>query len=229
MSTLPRLISRYSNRVEFVFRDLAGVTRYRISGHKTLNGAYAGTVNMFTVNAGTSFRSPTITANGWGLIDECSRGLTRVMFSPDDYSGLSANLPTDNFALYLRVEDEVGGVWQPPSPIYVLPPESFFTTKSQTVTLAGNAPGITAIAGEPPPSTSLFVALPKTASVVEANNLNAGGGANLMVCFNEGMGMAPIIPSSESTTFDDAVRMIILASSSGVVTPFALFCSMDKF
>jgi len=226
MSTLPRLISRYDHRTEMVFRNPPGITRYRFSGHRTLDGAFAGTVNMFTVNCGTSFRSPTIVKNKWGLIDESMRGLTRVLFDQNDYSSLSPNLPTDEFALYLRIEDEVGGIFQPPSPIYVIPPASFFFAENQTVTLAGNAPGITALPGEPHPGTAMVIVLPRTAPSISVINLNPIGSANLLVSFDKGLGMVPILPTDKVRTFEDAVNYIALASGDGNLAPFSLLCTM---
>lgn len=228
MSTIPRLTTRYHNRIELTYRNPAGVTQYRVSGHKTLNGAQAGSADMFTFNAGTQFRSPHIVGKGWGLYDECQRGLSRAFFSLDDYTAGNPNLPSSGDTAYLRFEDEFAGAWQAKTPILVVPPAPFFGTNSPSLTLSGTAPAISAVAGEAPPPTSMFIALPRTASSIEVHSLEAVGGGQLMVSFGEGISMAPILPVQSITSYGPT-NFIALASGDAGTIDFTIVCSMDRF
>lgn len=228
MSTLPRLSSRYHDRIELVFRNPANVMEYRVSAHKTLNGAFTGAVPLFSFPVGTHFRSPFIVKKGWGIINESMRGLSRVTFNLNDYQPLNPNIPSDHEVSYLRVEDMVGGVWDSPTAVLVVPPPSFYGTNSPSLTLSGIAPGISAVPGDPPPSNAIMIAMPRTLKTAEIHNLLPLGGSNLLISFGENMAMAAI-PANKTSTSYGPVNFVALASADGTAIPFSIFCSLDRF
>lgn len=225
MSTLPRTISRNPNRIELTFRSPSVVTRHRVSGHKSLDGAFAGTVNMFTVDAKTSFRSPTVIKKGWGIIDETFRGLTKVLFDPNDYSPLSINLPTDKHALFLRFEDEVGGAWEPYSSIYIIPPVSKGIPNA-LIPISGTAPGgLGAVAGEAAPPGAMSFGVHQYAMLSNISNFD--GTDNLLVSFQEGMPMIPVAPGSTLFVGGSAVAGVWVASEGVNTVSFAMMFTLS--
>lgn len=228
MKRAPILDRRVSNLVTLRVPVDPNVTRLRVSGHKTLNGAAASGVNMFEAPQGEHFRSPEVARKGLDRLGSPStlRHATVLSFDPDEYQPLSANLPFDKDVLHLVVEgfSPALGSWLSPSPVLIIPPAEFFGLAQHSIPVSGQAPGITAVAGAIPPANALKFALPKASSHAEVVPLTSG--ETLMVSFHRGMPMAAAPFTAGTVDFAGNHSECYVASGSGTVVDFSINFAM---
>lgn len=204
------------------------VRRLRISGHKTLMGAFTAPVAMFTADVGLHFRSPSIVRRGVERLPDNAtlRHATVLSFDPDDYQPLNVNLPFDHDILYVVLEgQDHGGAWLPTkSPILILPPAIFFGSGKGLLSVSGIAPNISATAGAVPPAASLGFALPRAARIGEVINLTSG--EILLISTGKGMPMAGV-PYGESMGRFGSESEVYVASASANTINFSIFFKMS--
>ena len=232
MTTIPNLLDRYPNLIHFFVPNDPNTSKYRVRGHKNLDGAFSGGTDMFVFERGLVFRSPSIRQKNLGLLDESTRNQTRAWFDLDDYQPLDpVNLPRDNEFAFLTIEEFsiAAGAYLTPAPIYVVPPAKFFGVRNSTITLYGTAPaGTGASAGSLPPTNVMRIALPIYTSGMVLRNL---GTVDLLFSLGEGMPLAPI-PAAPSEPFEidtGAMDEIFLAADhAGTSTEFAFHFTLEK-
>lgn len=229
MSSTPNILDRKVNVVELSIPVKPGVSKYRLRGHKTLDGAFVGTVAMMEAESGIQTRSPGLRVSGRNrTMGETIRGYTRIALDPDEFTALSPSLPTDRETLFLRVEDfdlALGG-YLPPGQILIVPPADYFGVQNSTISLFGTAPGLSALPGEYPPLGAMSFGLPLYSTSGEITNLD--GADALLVSFGEGQLMASI-PAGGSFPIDDgSVIEVFLASASGNPIEFSASFSLTK-
>ena len=162
----------------------AGVSQYRVGASNTLNGAYGadngvggtGTTNYFEVASGAEYRSPTIKLNKHHVAHGAGRdrGLTRMIFDPDDFFNPAAEVPSDNQTMFMRVEkySDALGDYEPKGPINIVLPKHFLQGVRPVLTLHGNAPAINSTAGEFPAEGAMHFHLPMFSSSIYIDNLS---------------------------------------------------------
>lgn len=204
---IPSVQYRSVNQINMVFPDVPGVPKIRVLGAARINDAYGnvagvgggGPLPMFEVQMGGTYLSPTIRARKLPAVDESNRGLTRMVFDPDDFATPAAGagttyLPTDDQTLFIRISlwNSGTGAWNPPGPIMAIPPYDFFTTKEPVFTVTGNAPnlGIAAWPGALPdflPPTVMNFLVPAYSTSISLENLGDSGEAPIFASFHPGI------------------------------------------
>ncbi len=204
MATVPNLTLRYSHQVELVMPHRPDLRGFQVSASDTLDGAFAGATPMFEVRSGGTYRSPSIRARRLGLTSETNRGLTRVLYDPEDFWAGGATLPNDYEQGYVRVaEVAVDGTVGPQGPIYVVPPPGFLNTPRPALTLRGTAPSVTVPSNFLPPATAMHIVLPQFADNVRIQNLSTTD--ELLLAFGEGQ---PLITVPYSATAPSHVEVL---------------------
>lgn len=210
----PSIQYRSTNMVNMTFPIVPGSSKFRVNGAARINDAYGnvagvggfGTISMFEVMSGATFRSPSVLSRKLPAVDESNTNLSRVVYDPDDYStpnsAVASYLPSDDNVAFLRIQryNDAGAAYLSEGPIMVLPPYDFFTTRGPVITLTGKAPNL-AIGAFPsnipdimPPEVMNFL-LPGYLSTISIVNLSS----TLPLFFSLHPGMAPsvLLPNQE--------------------------------
>ncbi|MDB4278589.1 hypothetical protein N9917_03170 [Deltaproteobacteria bacterium] len=224
MSVTPRLIARYTNSVDLSLRTRAGIKGYRIAGADTLDTAFAGATAMFTVPAARTFRSLSIRKRNEGNVSESNRGLTRMMYDPEDYWVPGGDLPHDPQVSYITVEEQnAAGTFLPPGPVFIVPPPGFFSNPRPSLTLTGTAPSVTVPATKLPPPDAMHIVLPRFCDNIRIQNLSSSD--PLLVSFNEGQTFVSIATESVEIFYDAAFSDLILCGD-GASIAFDARCAI---
>lgn len=228
MSSIPNLLTRSTNQIDLMIPRKANISKYRIRGHRTLEGASLSPVILFEAQAGTHYRSPQMKRNRLGFVEDSKVGQTRITFDLDEFTSTSPFVPPDNNVVYLVVEDFdiASGSYTSPSPILIIPPTSYFGVQNSVVTVYGNAPGITATPGETPPGGSLAFGLPLYSASATLKNLDPAN--SLLVSFNAGMSMVPVSAGDVFEVNNGSIFDIFVASENGSSVPFTMTFSLMK-
>ena len=224
MTTTPRLIERHNNYADLSIRTRAGVVAYRVGAANTLDIAFAGTTAMFTAQAGTSFRSKGIRQAKKGRLLESNRGLTRMVYDPEEYFVVGGALPHDNTVSFLRVEEQnPAGTFLSPGPILVMPPGGFLNNPRPSLTLAGTAPSVTVPATGLPPDDAMHIVLPRFCDNIRIQNLSTTD--PLLVSFNVGQVLISVATESSEIFYDAAFNDLILCGD-GAAVAFDARCAI---
>lgn len=227
---IPSIQYRSPNQINMVFPILPGVPKIRVYGAARLNDAYGnvagvgggGALPMFEVQSGATYISQSLKARKLPAVEETNRGLTRMVFDPDDFATPAAApgttyLPTDDQSLFLRIAlwNPSTGVWNSPGPIMIVPPYDFFTTKEPVFTVSGKAPnmGIAAWPGALPdflPPTVLNFLVPGYSTTVSLVNLDSAKA--LFASFHPGMPPTVILPQGDMGLTGAGVPEFFIAS-----------------
>ena len=145
--------------------------------------------------------SPTLVRRRVGSYPDSMTGLTRITFDPSDY--VSATMFGDPVTQFIDLQElDAAGTVIGTSPVFIVPPASFFATGRTVLTVRGTAPGVAGHAGGfPPPGTGRFV-LPKFSDEVTVYNTHAAD--PLYVAFGEGRQESTITVAAASRTFTEA-------------------------
>jgi len=221
MSVYAQLVERHQGVVDLAIRNRAGVVSYLVNAAVTLDAAYAGTTNMFSVPHGRDFRSPTLQRNRKNLVAETRRGLTRIAYDPVDYA--SVTVPGDSQISFVRIaEVNFAGTTLPEGPILVVPPPGFFVAGRATIPLTGTAPNIAALPNGTPPANAMRIDLPKYADEITIFN---DGGASLFIAF--GLGQPEVeVPTATSLTFPEAGVSEVFLRGDGAAVAFRLLAAL---
>lgn len=224
MLASPRLIRRSTRYVDLSIAHKPGVTGFRLSAANTLDQAHSSATAMFTVNQGASFRSKSIRRRRLGLEPGSNRGVTRVIYDPEDYWAAAGTLPHDSEFAYLRLEERLpDGSFKPSGPIFVLPPSLGNANFRPNLVLHGTAPSASATTTGKPPSTAMKVVLP--AEVDSFTVKNVDGTNALFVAFSEN-GQEFKVDSGEEPTFFDAVVSAFYLRGDGGAVEFYIYSAV---
>lgn len=224
---------RSPNQINLTLPNRDSVLSYEIRGASRLNDAYGavmgttgfGTLPMMTVQNGGEFRSRGILSRRLPAVEESRRGLTRVVYDPDDYAtpvtSVAAYLPSDDQTVFLRVRPTFKtGALGSEGPIFIVPPADFFSTKEPVFTVTAQAPNL-AIGAFPSipdflnPGVLNFL-LPAYATTVSIRNLDPVlGGFPIFVSFHPGMPPTVLMPGDDISLTGAGVPEFFVASSGG--------------
>jgi hypothetical protein len=233
MNVVPRIIERSTNLLDFQIPRKAGVFAYRISGHKTLDGAFAAPdVIIDKVRAGDTFASPSIKKKNLAHYEDSVLGVTRFRIDINDYSQPTNNLPLDDFQLYFIIEEYLDPKYLDPtvnpvtqSPIVIIPPTVSYSVRFLSVVTQGTVPqDASALPGEPPPAGSMFITLPGQAVTFTLNNLSATD--TLMIALDEGTPLVEVGPNSTREVFELRTKQVAVVSTAAGI-PFSLIVSVN--
>ena len=221
MPTVPRILQRSQNLVDLSIRTNRQYKGYRINSALTLDAAFAGGSPMFTVRAGTHFRSPGIRAKRWGRLQESTRGLTRVFYDPQDY--VSATIPPEGDIAFLTVEEQLmDNTFLSPGPILVVPAPPFFTSHRPNLTLQGTAPDVSGASNLLPPPGVMHFVLPRYADSANITNTSAN---DLAIAFGPGLPEF-VIPAGETRLLADGVIHDVFVRGDGGTASFSMYFAL---
>ena len=168
--------------------DILGY-RFRVSNsldnaYGTFNGVVgAGTTALPGLDAerGTTRITRPIRKKGTGVSGDITRGQTRVTFDPNEFFGLTPEVPSDAQLWFARVQ--VRTVAAPVYPagadptnqsdILIIQDPTFFSVPRPALTLYGTAPDIGAVPGLPAPPEALIFHVPAFADAMVITNHDA--------------------------------------------------------
>jgi len=238
--TYAGLMDRATKLIHIGVRNDLAVVGYQFWGQTTVNGAYgnpvasgvggAGSVAMFQVARGLTFRSPLIRSSGRDMIEESRRGATHAVFDMDDYIVAGVALPPDAHWLFLRAQENRNGVGLLTvpgplpvlGPIYCVPPPKTFGLQKPSFTLTGIAPSaVVGVAAGAPPSFDedlttaaprpLFLVFPVPMTEFCLRNLDAV--KTLLVSFGPEQAMQAIAPGGAVPLYSGSTKALVLATA----------------
>tara|TARA_X000000950_G_scaffold288778_1_gene407330 strand:- start:7283 stop:8023 length:741 start_codon:yes stop_codon:yes gene_type:complete len=213
---------RHPNLIDMTVTKEAGILQYRVGASNSLNGAYGadngvsgtGTTDYFEVASGAEYRSTTIKQNKPHVAHGAGRdrGLTRMIFDPDDFFDPAEEVPSDNQTMFMRVEkySQALGAYEPKGPINIVLPKHFLQGVRPVLTLYGNAPAIASSAGEFPAEGAMHFHLPMFSSSIYIDNLSNTN--ELHVSFSPGMPTVVVRPESTYAMYDANVMEVLVSS-----------------
>ena len=228
MNTIPRLISRFPNRVEMVIPDPGpDVSAFVFGIADTLDNAFTAPNAAFTVLRNGGYRSPSIVRRRWGFVDGTTRGLTYVYFDVEDFWQTGGTWPHDPNQFYLTLaEVNAAGVQRPFGSVLAVPPPMFYDTPRPTMSLAGTAPNVAATATGLPPAGAMAIALPRYSTNVRIRNAAPViGGSTLYFSFDDGQPEISMGPGESDIFYDSSVTDILVRGAGGTV-PFEIRCAL---
>ena len=229
---IPTIQYRSENLITSVFPIREGVTKFNVNGAARLNDAYgdvagvggSGTITMFEAYSGMTYKSPSAMVRKQSTFEETNRGLTRMIWDPDDFTTpvnpSGGYIPKDDHTLFLRLSmfDDASGTYLPEGPIVIVPPYDFFSTKEPTFTVTGIAPNLDI--GDFPPnipdvmlSTFMNFLLPAYSTTISIVNLDST--YPIFFSFHPGMPPSVLMPNQETGLTGAGVPEIFIASPNG--------------
>lgn len=242
MTTQVELIEHSPNYLDLAIRSDPNVVRYRLNAARTINTAYvgqgkpgpvngvvgvAGTDQLIVVERDALFRSMFIKRRKLGMLDESNRGLTRIIYDPDEYVGATLDsAPPDQDTAYVRVQEfrYSTGAYGSEGPIFIVPPSNFFNTPKPLLNIAGTAPQTTTppTAGSKPPSGSMVIVYPRMMNTFRITN---DGANSLFIAFDPNWPMR-LIAASATLEIDNAYTKYLVLAASGGTSAFSFFGSV---
>jgi len=149
-----------------------------------------------------------------------------MLYDPEDFWVGGGAIPHDSDISYVRVaEVDFAGVVQPEGPIFIVPPPGFLSNPRPSLSLAGTAPLLVALATGLPPVGSLHIVLPTFSDNIRIRNLDAGN--PLFVAFGDGQPCVQLPFGQLETFYDAAVKDLFLFSTGGAVLFDARFALVN--
>lgn len=232
---------RQPNYIDMIVQKEAGILQYKVSAANSLNDAYGntnavggvGAVDMFEIGAGGEYRSATIRKNKHHVAHGAGRdrGLTRMLFDPNDFYDPADVTPNDEQLMFMRIEkfSEALDDYEPAGPINIVLPKHFLQGVRPVLTLHGNAPALSSTAGSFPAQEAMHFHLPMFSSSVYIKNIDPLGGNNLHVSFNPGTPLIELAPQDEIGLYDVNVMEVLVSSSDGAATvPFNMVFGLQN-
>lgn len=199
----PNVLDRSEGFARIQFINDEDILGYRIRVANSLDNAYGpfngvggvGTTALFDVLRGQSFISKTIRQRGTGILGETARGQTRAVFDPNEFFGLSPEVPSDDNLWFLRIQVSTvataaiagsvqtgfpGGAFpgtanaSDQSKILIMRDPGFNSVPRPAISLSGTAPNLAgATPGLPAPPEALVFGVPAFADAIVITNHSA--------------------------------------------------------
>lgn len=227
---IPNVIERFTAYAKLQFRNNPDILGYRVRVANSLDNAYGptngvggvGTTALFEVLRDRVLVTKTIRLRGTGVSGDTTRGLTRAIFDPNEYFGLTPEVPPDSALWYLRTQVSTvstaaaagsvqagfpGGVFPgtasaaDQSDILIMQDPTFFSVPRPALTLYGTAPDVGAVPGLPAPAEAMRFHVPAFADAMVITN---HGGAPLFFAVGADQSLAQVDPG---TSFSHASGM----------------------
>ena len=200
---IPNVLDRAKGLAQLQFINDENILAYRIRVANTLDNAYGafngvggiGTTAVLDVGRDRTFISKTLRGRGLGISGDITRGQTRAQFDPNEYFGLSPEVPPDSNLWFLRVQVSTvataaaagsipagfpGGVFpgtagvSDQSKILIMRDPNFQSVPRPALSLYGTAPSLaTALPGLPAPQGAMVFGVPAFADAIVITNHDA--------------------------------------------------------
>ena len=240
---IPNILDRAKQFAQIQFINNEDILGYRIRVANTLDNAYGafngvggvGTTALFDVLRDRTFISKEIRQKGTAISGDITRGQTRATFDPNEYFGLSPEVPPDNNLWFLRVQVSTvasaavagsvpagypGGAFpgttsvSNQSKILIMRDPDFQSVPRPALSLYGTAPSLaTAVPGLPAPPGAMVFGVPAFADAIVITNHDAA--LPLYFAVAEGQ---PLIQIDSATSISHASGMkddLVLCSTGG--------------
>jgi hypothetical protein len=219
-NSTPRLSSRSAGLVDLLFFNSPDIQSWTVGSSLTLNSAFAGVTDLFTVQRGQTYRSPSIVRKGWGTTQTSNRGLTRATYDPEDFWAVGSTSHDDQTS-YVRCRAlGADGVLRPAGPILIVPPRVFFTNTRPKLTVAGTAPNVAGGSDTFPPAGSMHFVLPKFSDSMVITNADAG--VDIYMAFGAGESEI-MIPRGRTVHLADAAVSEVFIRGQGGTATFSIY------
>lgn len=228
MSTEFSVLEHSKNFVDLALPYDPNVVRFRINVARTLNTAYvgqgkpgpvngvvgiAGNDTILTVEQGQDLITTRLRRKRLGILEESTRGMTRVKYDPDEFVGATfPSAPPDQDFAYVRLQEfrHTGLTFGPEGPIHIIPGPGFLGSPHPIINIVGTAPKIAGTAaGVKPLAGSMVISLPQFMGSFSITN--ADGANSLFISFDAGMPMREILSSTDIFTEGTGNYLIIAA------------------
>jgi hypothetical protein len=248
MTTLPfpNVLERHPGQMLLQFRNNPDILGYRIRVADSLDNAYGafngvggvGTTALFDVQRGRTFISKKLREKGTAISGDITRGQTRAHFDPNEYFGLSPEVPSDSALWFVRVQVATlptggyplgfpGGAFpgtftaSDQSDILIVRTPAFNSVPRPALTLYGTAPDVGALPGLPPPPESMVFHVPAFADALVITNL---GAADLYYAVGLGLPMA-VVPAGTTISHSSGMKDELVLAANGANPNFSILIS----
>jgi hypothetical protein len=188
----PNVLDRSKGFMILQYINDPNILGYRVRVANSLNEAYGpfnglplaltGTTALFDVDRDRTFISKAIRFRRTGISGDITRGQTRAIFDPNEYFGLSAQVPPDSGLWFVRTQ--IRTVASPAFPIgadntnqsiiLIVQDPEFFSVPRPALTLHGRAPNLAgATPGLPAPPQAMVFGVPAFADAMVITNHDA--------------------------------------------------------
>jgi|GEM_PF-1479795 len=189
----PNVLDRSKGFMLLQYINDPNILGYRVRVANSLNEAYgpfnglplalAGTTALFDVDRDCTFISKAIRQRRTGISGDTTRGQTRAIFDPNEFFGLSAQVPPDSGLWFVRTQ--IRTVASPAFPgapadntnqsiIDIVQDPEFFSVPRPALTLHGRAPDLPGAApGSPAPPQAMVFGVPAFADAMVITNHDA--------------------------------------------------------
>jgi len=220
---IPNILDRAKQFALIQFINNEDILGYRIRVANTLDNAYGafngvggvGTTALFEVLRDRTFISKEIRQKGTAISGDITRGQTRATFDPNEFFGLSPEVPPDNNLWFVRTQvSTVASAAAAGSVPAGYPGGVFPGTASGTNQLYGTAPSLgTAVPGLPAPQGAMVFGVPAFADAIVITNHDAALPLYFAVAEDQ-----PLIQIDPATSISHASGMkddLVLCSTGG--------------
>jgi len=186
----PNILDRSPGYMLLQFINDPNILGYRIRVAQSLDEAYgpynglplglAGTTALFDVDRGRAFISRAIRLRKTAIAGDTLRGQTRAYFDPNEFFGLSPEVPPDTGLWFVRTQVRtVASPTFPAAPatpanqsiITIVQDPEFFSVPRPALSLYGTAPDLAAAApGLPAPPQAMVFGVPAFADAIVISN-----------------------------------------------------------
>ena len=185
----PSVLDRSAGRLLLQYINDPDITDYRVRVANSLDNAYGpdngvggvGTTALFDVGRGRTLITKPIRQKGTGISGDITRGQTRATFDPNEFFGLSPEVPPDNNLWFVRTQ--VRTVAAPVFPvtatnlnqsiILIVQSPGYFSVPRPALSLYATAPDIAAVPGFPAPPEAMVFGVPAFADAIVITNHDA--------------------------------------------------------
>lgn len=228
---IPNILQRTEGLIELQIQRDPLVSKYRLLGALTLDKAFSTADELFEVEAGKTFLSPSIQANPRRYPRDEKRKGTTILFNLNDYydptNPATADLPHDGQFLFLTVQEYSvpAGAYLAQGPILIVQTADFFNLPKPALTLYGTAPNNAAVAGAHLPAGYMHFHLPAVSRSFTIRNLD---GANpLFISLAPGMPAVKVLTWTEISVPDGMTDQFLIGAANNNVN-FTVSCSIGN-
>lgn len=188
---IPNVLERSNAFMLLQFINNPDLLGYRIRVANSLDNAYGpdngvggvGTTALTDLDTerGTTRITKPIRRRGTGISGDITRGQSRITFDPNEFFGLSPEVPADAQLWFVRVQVRTTAAPTFPvtadntnqSDILIVQDPTFFSVPRPALSLYGTAPDIGAVPGLPAPAEAMVFHVPAFADAMVVTNHDA--------------------------------------------------------
>jgi hypothetical protein len=250
---IPNILDRAKQYAAIQFINNPDILGYRIRVANNLDNAYGaangvpgtGTTALFEVLRGRTLITKEIRIKGTAISGDITRGQTRATFDPNEFFGLSPEVPPDSHLWFMRTQVSTvataavagsvqagypGGVFPgtgdntDQSKITIMRDPDFQSVPRPALSLYGTAPALAgAVPGLPAPAEALIFAVPAFADAIVITNHDAV--LPLFFAVSEDQPLMQIDPGTSITHASGMKDDLVICAAAGGNPNFSMLIS----